>query len=37
MLVPPGAERGDMGKFSFQSYLIFMSFYIYHFFVYQSI
>jgi hypothetical protein len=32
MPVPPGAERGEMGKFSFQSYLIFMSFYIYHFF-----
>jgi hypothetical protein len=32
MQVPPRVERGDMGKFSFQSYLIFMSFYIYHFF-----
>jgi hypothetical protein len=32
MPVPPGAKRGEMGKFSFQSYLIFMSFYIYHFF-----
>jgi hypothetical protein len=37
MPVPPRAERGEMGKFSFQSYLIFMSFHIYHFFVYQSI
>jgi hypothetical protein len=32
MPVPPRAERGEMGKFSFQSYLVFMSFYIYHLF-----
>jgi hypothetical protein len=37
MPVPLGAERGEMGTFYFQSYLIFMSFYIYHFVVYQSI
>jgi hypothetical protein len=32
MPVPPGEERGEMGKFffCFQSYLIFMFFHIYH-------
>jgi hypothetical protein len=33
MPVPLEVERGEMGKFSFQIYLIFMSFYIYHFFI----
>jgi hypothetical protein len=28
----PIVEQGEMGKFFFQSYLIFISFYIYHFF-----
>jgi hypothetical protein len=37
MPVPPGVERGEIGMFVFQSYLIFISFYIYHFYVYQSI
>jgi hypothetical protein len=37
MPVPPRLERGEIGMFVFQSYLIFISFYIYHFYVYQSI
>jgi hypothetical protein len=37
MPVPPGAERGEMGTFVFQSYLIFISFYIYHFFLYTRV
>jgi hypothetical protein len=37
MPVPHEEEQGEMGTFVFQSYLIFISFYIYHFYVYQSI
>jgi hypothetical protein len=37
MPVPPGVERGELGKLVFQSYLIFIIFYIYHFYVYQGI
>jgi hypothetical protein len=32
MGVPPGVVRGELGKLFFQRYLIFMYFYIYHFF-----
>jgi hypothetical protein len=32
MGVPPGVVRGELGMLVFQCYLIFMSFYIYHFF-----
>jgi hypothetical protein len=37
MPVPPRLEQGEIGMFVFQSYLIFISFYIYHFYVYWSI
>jgi hypothetical protein len=37
MPVPPGGDRGEIGMFSFQSYLIFISFYIYNVYVYNSI
>jgi hypothetical protein len=37
MLVPLEVERLELGMLVFQSYLIFISFYIYHFYVYQSI
>jgi hypothetical protein len=37
MGVPPGVVRGELGKLSFQSYLIFMLFLYISFFLYQSI
>jgi len=37
MPIPPGVEWGEIGMFFFQSYLFFNSFYIYLFYVYQSI
>jgi hypothetical protein len=37
MPIPPGEERGELGMFFFQIYSICISFYIYHFYVYQSI
>jgi hypothetical protein len=33
MPVPPEGDRGKIGKFFFQSYLNFISFYIYHLFM----
>jgi hypothetical protein len=37
MPIPSGVESREMSKFSFQSYLIFISFHIYHFFLYTRV